>query len=74
MSEYDSLWEDYETEATLRMGSSLALYYDVLRTQYGPQRWWTKTQDMQFAANLALHSLGLIQWTSLENSFYSYTG
>ncbi|MBS7615465.1 hypothetical protein KEJ18_07050 [Candidatus Bathyarchaeota archaeon] len=72
MNEYDSLWEDYEIETTLRMGSSLAQYYDALRTQYGPQRWWTRTQDMQFAANLALHSLGLIQWTSLENSFYSY--
>jgi len=73
MDDYDSLREDYETEATLRIGSSLAQYYDALRVQYGPQRWWSRTQDMQFAANLALHSLGRIQWTSLENSFYSYT-
>jgi hypothetical protein len=65
---YNNLQGNYETETTLRIGNSLASYYDILRKESGS--WQSNTQMAQFAAKLALHSLGHNCWPSLENEFY----
>ena len=65
---YNNLQVNYETETILRIGNSLASYYDILRKESGS--WQSNTQMAQFAAKLALHSLGRNCWPSLENEFY----
>lgn len=72
LEDYNVLREDYETETILRIGNSLASYYDIVRKESGS--WQSNTQMAQFAANLALHSLGRIYWPSLENEFYQDVG
>jgi hypothetical protein len=69
-----SLETDYEIESILRIGNSLECYYDLLRKEKGPTRLWSKQQEADFAAYLALHDLGRYYWPSLENEYYEDVG
>ena len=72
LEDYSDLLGDYENESILRIGNSLASYYDILRKESGS--WQSNTQMAQFAAKLALHSIGRNCWPSLENEFYQDVG
>ncbi|MBS7611724.1 hypothetical protein KEJ27_05895 [Candidatus Bathyarchaeota archaeon] len=72
LEDYDVLQGYYEVKTTLRIGNSLASYYDVLRKKFGT--WRSDTEMVQFAADLVSHGLGRIYWTSLENEFYQEAG
>ncbi|MEM2137141.1 MAG: hypothetical protein QXI93_04215 [Candidatus Methanomethylicia archaeon] len=54
---YDALKKDYDVEKTFSIGNSLAFYYDLVRSNYGPRNGWTDKQCLQFMVNLALHDL-----------------
>lgn len=69
LDEYDSLKEKYDSEELLKIGNSLACYYDLLRRELGSQ-----TGTMKFAANLAAHSLRRIYWPAYETEFYQEVG
>ncbi|MEM3615648.1 MAG: transglutaminase domain-containing protein, partial [Candidatus Methanomethylicia archaeon] len=71
---YDALKKDYDVEKTFSIGNSLAFYYDLVRSNYGPRSGWTDKQCLQFMVNLALHDLGYNVWPSLEGTFYTQTG
>lgn len=72
LENYSALRKDYEIEAILRMGNSLASYYDIVRKESGS--WQSNAQMVQFAAKLALHSLGRYYWPLLESEFYKNVG
>ncbi len=71
---YITIESQYEVETILRIGNSLESYYDLLRTEEGPRRWWSKQRDADFCAALALHALGQYYWPSVEDDFFSDVG
>ena len=74
LMDYDRLEKSYAAESMLRIGSSLALYYDRVRSIYGPRTGWTDRQITEFMAKLASHDLGVNCWPKLETSFHSQIG
>ncbi len=79
---YDDLENELEVEQCLRIGNSLASYYDNLRQSKGftgatywgqePIQYWQDQVD--FAADLGLHDLGRKSWAGLEQDYNSVVG
>jgi len=78
---YAELKRTLEVERALRMGNSLATYYEYLRGELGstgvsgglPDPEYVQKQA-EFGANLALHDLGLVYWPEIEDTYHEDVG
>lgn len=82
-ADYYELELEYRLEKELRIGNSLASYYDNLRDGLGPtgsKYWWDTPsegiwqQEADFAANLALHDLWELYWPDYETEYVEAAG
>jgi len=71
---YLSLETTHKIDEVMRIGNSLESYYDVVRAEKGPKRWWTEQMRVNFCADLAMHDLGRNVWPTLESNYVEIAG
>lgn len=67
---YQNLLKEYNVEKCLRIGNSLASYYDYIRQELGEP----EITSVEFAADLGLHDLRRLYWPILEQDYYDDVG
>ncbi len=77
-SDLEGLNSSYTVETELGIGNSLTSFYDVLRYEVGlsgyKSTYHPEREIVKFAANLALHDLGVNSWPTIEKNYYKDVG
>jgi hypothetical protein len=78
VDDYNELLYRWKKRERLRIGSSLAAFYDAVRCDEGlagiRTPWEDEDDQVDFAVKLALHALGRETWTKREDSYFAVVG